>query len=282
MVAKPKELMFGPSGIPHGAEPRDLMTGFSHLKKLGLSCNEVLFVHSVFLKREDAPQVKESAEKNGIFLTAHGSYYINLNAAEKQKVGASKGRILQACRIGHVAGISSVTFHPAFYLKQEPKIVYDKVKVEMKKIVDELQDEGVDVWVRPETTGKPTQFGTFDELLKLSSELEQVLPCIDFSHIHARNNGGHNSYEEFKELLSKYENVLGREALNNMHIHLSGIEYGEKGEKHHLNLQDSDMQYEELARVLKEFKVKGCLQIESPNQEDDALLMQKVYKKVKG
>jgi deoxyribonuclease-4 len=280
MKRTPKELLIGPSGIPRGAEPRDLMNGLEYLKKIGLKHNELAFVHSVFLKKENAPEVKEFITKNDMFLTAHGSYYINLNAAEAQKVGASKGRILQAARVGHEAGIYSLTFHPAYYLKQEPKLVYDKVKKEMKEVVKTLQDEGNDIWIRPETTGKPTQFGNFDELLKLSSELEQVLPCVDFSHIHARNNGGHNSYEEFKELLSKYEKVLGREALDNMHIHLSGIVYGEKGEKHHINLEESDMEFRDLAKVWKEFKIKGCVAIESPSQEDDALLMNKVYSEV--
>ena len=39
------------------------------------------------------------------------------------------------------------------------------------------------------------------QIVKLSSELENVLPCIDFAHFHARTNKK-NSYQEFSNLLS--------------------------------------------------------------------------------
>ena len=65
-----------------------------------------------------------------------------------------------------------------------------------------------------------------------------------------------------------------------MHIHLTGIEYGEKGEKHHLNLKDSDLKYKELIKALKDFKVKGAVISESPNIERDALLVKKIYDKI--
>lgn len=144
-----------------------------------------------------------------------------------------------------------------------------------------LQDKGIDVWIRPELTGKPTQFGNLKELIKLSQDVEQVLPAIDFAHCHARNKGKYNSAEEWREMLSLIEKELGREALDNMHIHISGINYSEKGEKNHLNLQESDMKWEDLLRVLKEFRVKGVVISESPNIEGDALLMKKKYEEIR-
>ena len=62
-----------------------------------------------------------------------------------------------------------------------------------------------------------------------------------------------------------------------MHIHITGIAYGEKGEKNHLNLKESDLKYKELINALKDFKVKGVAISESPNIEGDALLVQKIY-----
>lgn len=117
--------------------------------------------------------------------------------------------------------------------------------------------------------------------MKLSEELEMVLPTIDFAHAHARNRGKCNSVEEWREMLSFIEDRLGREALDNMHIHMSGIEYTDKGEKRHLPLQESDMNWEDLLRVLKEFRVKGVVISESPNIEEDALLMKKKYEEIK-
>ena len=63
-----------------------------------------------------------------------------------------------------------------------------------------------------------------------------------------------------------------------MHIHLSGIAYREKGEKNHLVLKDSDLNYADLLRAWKAFNLKGVVICESPNIEKDALLLQKTYK----
>jgi deoxyribonuclease-4 len=135
------------------------------------------------------------------------------------------------------------------------------------------------VLLRPETTGKDSQFGTLTELLEMSAELEGVMPCLDFSHMHARE-GAMNSYEEFCQILNRVEDYLGREGLDNIHIHVSGIEYGPKGEKKHLVLEESDMDYQGLVRAWKEYGIKGTVICESPNLEDDALLLQDIYRKL--
>ena len=55
------------------------------------------------------------------------------------------------------------------------------------------------------------------------------------------------------------------------------IAYGEKGEKHHLILKESDFNYKDLLKALKDFKCEGVLISESPNIEQDAMLMQETY-----
>jgi len=97
-----------------------------------------------------------------------------------------------------------------------------------------------------------------------------------FAHWHART-GKYNSYEEFCGVLIRVEKKLGKNALKNMHIHVAGIAYGNKGELNHLNLLESDFNYVELLRALNDFKVGGLLICESPNLEDDARLLQTTY-----
>jgi deoxyribonuclease-4 len=124
--------------------------------------------------------------------------------------------------------------------------------------------------------GKPSEFGTVEEVLDLCTELEGVAPCIDFSHWHART-GAFNSYPEFASILQRVKERLGRAALDNMHIHVSGIAYGKKGEIKHLNLKESDFQYAELLQALKDYDAWGIVICESPNLEEDALLLQETY-----
>jgi deoxyribonuclease-4 len=203
---------------------------------------------------------------------------MNLNAVEPQKVHMSKERILQTARIAALFGARSITFHAAFYLKNTPAKTYAMVKKHLQQVVNTLRKEGNNVTISPEVTGKPSQFGTLEEILQLSSEIEGVLPCIDFSHWHART-GKANSYQEFSHILNQVERKLGRRGLDNMHIHVSGIAYGKKGEIKHLMLPESDFRYAELLRALKERNAKGVVICESaPDLEQDALLLQQTYR----
>jgi deoxyribonuclease-4 len=197
------------------------------------------------------------------------------------KVKASIERILATTRIGYLAGASSITFHAAYYMKDESAKVYDAVKEQLSGIVKTLRDEGNPVFVRPETTGKSSQFGTLDEIIRLSQDVDGVLPCVDFSHMHARSGGKYNSYDEFAGILSKLEEGLGKKILSNMHCHVQGISYTKAGERAHLNLSDSDLKYAELLRAFKDYKVRGLVVCESPNLEEDALLLKRTYESLK-
>jgi len=281
MMFKVDRLRFGTAGIPLSTPKRSTLDGILHVRNLGLDAMELEFVRGVNIKPELAKKIKYVAKKHDVLLTAHAPYYINLNAKEKAKVEASKRRIIQSAERLHDAGGWSVVFHAGYYLNQPPEKVYERIRNELRDIERELVDRGIKVWLRPELTGKPTQFGDLKEIVRLSEELETVLPTIDFAHAHARNVGKLNTAEEWREMLSFIEDRLGREALDNMHIHISGINYEPKGEKNHLNLQESDMNWEDLLRVLKEFRVKGVVISESPNIEGDALLMKKKYEEIK-
>jgi len=274
------KLLFGTAGIPPISKGITTAEGIASVKNLGLSAMELEFVRSVNISKEKAPEVKESALKNNIVLTCHAPYYINLNSLEKVKLKASIYRILNSARIANLCGAWSVCFHPGFYQKSTKEEAFNRVKQSLKEIVQKLKNEENKIWIRPETTGKESQFGNLDEILKLSKEFDNVMPCIDFAHFHARTNGKYNSYKEFSEILEKIENKLGKKGLENMHIHITGIAYGEKGEKHHLNLNESDLKYKELLKALKDFKVKGVAISESPNIEKDSLMCQKIYNNI--
>jgi len=221
--------------------------------------------------------VAEAAARTGVKLSAHAPYFINFNAHELEKIRASQERLLQTARIGALCQAESVVFHPAFYLGDPPDEAYNTVKKYLGEILSQLKQENNKVWIRPEVMGKGSQFGTIEEVLNLSAELEGVAPCIDFSHWHART-GKFNSYSEFASILQQVRERLGRAALDNMHIHVSGIAYSQKrGEIRHLNLKDSDFQYAELIKALVDFDAKGIVICESPNLEEDALLLQVTY-----
>lgn len=237
---------------------------------------EVQFTRGVKMNERMAQEVGEVAKKYGVRLTAHAPYFINLNAHEKEKVIASQERLIHTARIASLFGAEGIVFHAAFYLNDPPSEVYTRTKGLLEETVKQFRAMGHQVLLLPETTGKGSQFGTLEEVLNLSAEIEGVAPCLDFAHLHART-GRFNSYEEFMAILKQVEGRLGRQALDQMHIHLSGIQYGRKGEINHLNLRESDLRYVELLKALKELEVKGLVICESPDREGDALLLQETY-----
>jgi deoxyribonuclease-4 len=270
-------LLFGTAGTPLSSRGNDSISGIKRVRELGLSCMELEFVRGVKMGKEMAQAVKSISKELDIKLSVHAPYYINLNGIGDNLI-KSRERILNSARIGNICDAKSIVIHAASYQKGSPAAVYEKVKNELTGICEQLKTEGVDVTLRIETMGRKSQFGGLEEVLALT-EVDGVLPCIDFSHLHARS-GGNNSHDEFTSILGKVEEKLGRKGLDNMHIHISGIEYSEKGEKRHLEFEDSDFKYKELATAFSDFDVKGMVISESPNLETDALKLKKEFDQI--
>jgi deoxyribonuclease-4 len=269
-------LLFGPAGVVKQAAARDSKSGIVRVKEVGLDCMELEFVRGVSMGEKKAARVKETAVRLGISLTVHAPYYINFNSRDPALIRASGKRLFETARIGALCGATSVTFHPGFYLGESPARALRSVKKHLKEVRRRCKDAGIEIQLRPETTGKPAQFGRFEETLALSAEIDGVLPCIDFAHMHAYE-GRMNSYDEFAAILEKMCSALGPRSLADMHIHVSGIRYGRRGELEHLNLHESDFNYSALMKALKDFRAGGRLICESPDRETDALLMKREY-----
>jgi deoxyribonuclease-4 len=268
------KLNFLTAGMPLATGKSGYPRAFEIIKELGLDGMEVEFVHGVRMSEETRTLLNNTKD---LIFTAHGPFYINLNSKEEEKVEASVQRIVETAQAASDFGGYSITYHAAFNMGKDKESVYQQVKTQTQKIIEILAKKEIKMWIRPETTGKATQWGDYEEIIRLSKEFEQVLPCIDFSHIHARTGGEYNTYDEFCKVLDRIGTELGDFALNNFHAHLAGIEYSAKGEKRHLILEDSDMNYKDLLKALKNFNVKGALVCESPNIETDTKILKDYY-----
>lgn len=276
-MIKVDKLNFLTAGMPLSTGKGGYPNAFEILKEMELDGMEVEFVHGVRMSEQTRQFLKNITNEQGFLLTSHGPFYINLNSKEEEKVEASVQRIIETAQAARDFGGYSITYHAAFYMGGDKETVYQQVKTQTQKIIEALEKENIDVWVRPETTGKATQWGDYEEIIRLSKEFEQVLPCIDFSHIHARTAGEYNTYDEFCKILDRISSELGQKAIDNFHAHLAGIEYTAKGEKRHLIFEQADMNYKDLLKALKSFGVKGALVCESPNIETDTKILKDYY-----
>ncbi len=280
-MTTPNGLLFGTVGSPLSTpkKPGGSPGGVLRTAELGLGALELAWVQSVRVSDETCATIKATALEAGVALSVHAPYYINLNAQTKELLKGSIARLLAAARAGYQAGATDIIFHPGSYMKQDPEKVYPIVRKRLAEIVDQLRSERVFVTLRPETLGKGAMFGSLEETVQLARDIDGVLPCIDFAHLHARpGDGSFNSYREFGDALKIVATGLGQRGIAWLHIHLSGIEYGPGGEKKHLPLKEADLKYRDLFKALVDVGAAGRVLCESPVMEDDALLMQKTYR----
>jgi deoxyribonuclease-4 len=275
---------FGTVGSPTGTpkKPGGSVGAIGFSKSIGLTALELGWVQSVRVSEETCAAIKQMAGEQGVAISVHAPYFINLNAGEEEWPKSRK-RLMDAAHYGDLAGATDIIFHPGSYFERPPAEVLKVAIPRLKGCVEELRKKGNPVTIRPETMGKSAMLGSLEDALEMSKAIEGVAPCIDFAHLHARpGDGTMNTYEEWSAVLDSYSKAIGRAGLKQLHIHLSGIDYGPKGEKNHLKLEEADLDLRALLRALKDHGCAGRILCESPIMEEDALNMKKAWMKVSG
>jgi len=273
---------FGTVGSPTGTpkKPGGSVGAIEYSKSIGLDALELGWVQSVRVTEVTCAAIKQKAKEQDVSLSVHAPYFINLNGTDEEWPKSRK-RLMDAAIYGNLAGATDIIFHPGSYFGNDPMEVLKVAIPRLQGCAEELRKAGNPVTLRPETMGKSAMLGSFEDTLEMSKTIEGVEPCIDFAHLHARpGDGTMNTYDEWGTLLKAYQKALGKKALKRLHIHLSGIEYGPKGEKNHLPVAESDLKLNDLFKALKEFGCAGRILCESPIMEEDALNMRKAWMKV--
>ncbi|NJD57852.1 MAG: hypothetical protein C3F13_07620 [Anaerolineales bacterium] len=272
---------FGTVGSPISTpkKPGGSVGAVLRLRELGLDALELGWVRAVRVSEETCAAIRACAGEQDVKISIHAPYFINLNASDEEWVNSRK-RLMDAAFYGNLAGASDIIFHPGSYFGKPPTEVLPLAIQRLQGCMQEIRSAGNLVVLRPETMGKSAMLGSLEDTLEMAKSVKGIVPCIDFAHLHARpGDGSVNTYEEFSSILEQYGNALGSHALSDLHIHLSGIKYTEKGEREHLPIQESDLNLEGLFKALHDFHGKGRILCESPVMEDDAIYMKELWGK---
>ncbi len=275
---------FGTVGSPMATPPRPGGTvgGIQCAASLGLNALELAWVNGVRVGEATCAAIKQTGEECGVALSVHAPYFINLNG-EEEKWPRLRKYLMDAAHFGNLAGATDIIFHPGSLFGRPSEEVLGVAIPRLRGCVDELRAAGNPVTLRPEVSGKAAMLGSLAEVMAMAEEIPGVAPCIDFAHLHARlGDGAMNSYAEWRSALDFYHKSLGEEAMSHLHIHLSGINYGPKGEKNHLVMEEADLNFRELMRALHDSGAAGRLLSESPALEVDALKFKEMWMEESG
>ncbi|MBI4360431.1 TIM barrel protein [Candidatus Micrarchaeota archaeon] len=273
-------MRFGPAGVPIRSNQRSSLAGVQVTADLGLDAMELEFVHGCRMNDESAKAVGAMAKEKGVSLSCHASYYLNLLSPEKNKLEKTLHELTRTAEVLALAGGKRIVFHSGFYLGMNPAKAYAAMKKQYEALAKTISKNDWNAVLAPEVTGKKSQFGSLEEVYGLAADIgyDKIQPCIDWGHVHARDNGALNQPEEFEKVLETVEKFVGKEGLKTLHCHIEGIRFTEKGERNHLRITEGPPDYKQIIRALKTFKCDGTLICESPAMEDDALLLQKAWK----
>lgn len=263
-------IRLGPGGTPHGVS--GTKNSMKYLDEERLNAMEVQFVRGARMKESTAEKVGEEAEKHGIHLTIHGPYYINLNSENEDTIEKSKERIMKSSRLGDLMGADIITIHAGYYSGMSSEEATEIIGDGVVECAEKIKDEGLDVKIGLEQMGRKKSWGTLDEIKQVLDRTDVAVPVLDFAHYHARYDGILQSEEDFRELLNKFESIYH----GPLHSHFSSIEYNDTGEKEHLNLEDYQPDFRQLAPVLKEKDYDITIISETPELDRDSLKMKEI------
>lgn len=277
-------IKFGPSGNSESF----YASGFDkteqaakYVKERGLDCFEYSFGRGVRMSDEKADSIRRAFEAEGVELSVHAPYFVNLASVEEEKVENSYGYILDSAVMCKKMGGKRIVFHPAAQGKMKREEAVERTLASMKVLRDKIYAFGLeDMIFCPETMGKLAQIGTIEEVVSFCKVDPVFTPCVDFGHVNAREQGSLKGKEDYFARLQYMIDSLGYERMRHFHVHFSKIMYSAKGEIKHLTFEDTKYgpEFEPLAKVIKELKLEPYIVSESAGtQAEDAKIMKETY-----
>ncbi len=278
--------IFGPAGNAENFPYRSSADAPRWLRELGLDCYEYQCGKGIHVGEEAARKVGRASEENGIVLSLHAPYFINLANPDPDALKKTVGYITGACRVAGWMGARRVVIHSGALMRRARREALDTALRSLKEVIRACDDAGSGhITLCPETMGKLGQLGDLDEVLELCCVDERLLPCVDFGHLYARSLGADDGEEAAERMLGRMERVLGRERASRFHSHFSHIEFTPNGgEKCHRTFADDGgfgPDWAPLAQAVARRGWSPTFICESAGtQAEDALTMKRVYQRL--
>ncbi len=281
-------IKFGPAGNSDSFYAQGYKSSLdmpAWLHNMSLTAYEYSLARGARLRPELAVRLGEKALEQGICVSVHAPYYINLASDDPSAIQKSEGYILDTSQTASLLGARRVVLHPGSVGQNSRKHAFANVKRNLEQIIIKLKQAKLDVALCPETMGKKNQIGSLDETLELCLLDPSMIPTLDFGHLHAVDGGALIHEQDYRRIFERLLAVLGEERGRTIHIHYSRIEFTEKGgEKKHWTYSDTAYgpEFEPLAQCLNEYGMSATVICESRGtMAEDAMTLKKIYDRIR-
>ncbi|MBE5762888.1 MAG: endonuclease IV [Clostridiales bacterium] len=280
-------IKFGPSGACEEFNAQGFKKtsdGAKWLRDRGVDLFEYSFGRGVNISEEKAIAYGKVFKEEGIELSVHAPYFINLATVEEDKALNNIKYIETSLKALKDFGGNRCVFHPGSPVKLDRREAMNILLKAFEQIVQIKNDNGYkDLYLCPETMGKLAQLGDLEEIIEIINVGdENIIPCIDFGHLNARTQGCFKSKDDYKRVIDRLIDGIGENKTMNMHVHFSKIQYTDKGELRHLTFEDNyyGPDYEPLMEVFSDYKMSPYVVCESAGtQTRDSMAMKDYFVK---
>ena len=281
-------IKFGPSGnsqIFYDDGYKTSLEAPKWLKEHNLEAYEYSFGRMFNMSHDKAKELGKNAEENGILVSVHAPYYINLANPSDEAFEKNINYLLSSLAYLVDFKGNQCVFHPGSCGKETRDVAFARLMSRMDKLLERVYLAGYgNLYICPETMGKSQQLGSVKEIVEMCKLDKCLIPTFDFGHINAVTGGTLKTADDYKKILDLSYNELGEFKTKNLHIHFSKIEYTSKGEVKHLTLDDTvyGPEFEPLAKVIKEMGLEPTIICESKGtMMEDAMKLKEIYGGIK-
>ena len=274
---------FGPAGNAESFPYKSSVDAPKWLREIGLDCYEYQCGKGVNVGEATARKIGLAAVEQGITLSLHAPYFINLANPDPESLQKTIGYITSACLAADWMGANRVIIHSGALMKRTRRQAQEIALRSLKEVVKACDGAGFGhITLCPETMGKINQLGDLDEVLELCTADERLIPCVDFGHLYARSLGADEGAEVCFRMLNRIQEVLGEERASRFHSHFSHIEFTPNGgEKCHRTFDDDGGFGPDWTPLAAEVARRGWSPTficeSAGTQAEDALTMKRIY-----
>ena len=271
-------IRYGPARVPSRDSPE---TAVELLVASGYTACEIDFEKGFWLEKDAAAELGRLARERDLVLSVHAplpAFLGHLDRGKKYRMAI--GMLDHTAGIAKAAGTEVIVFHPGFLLGRTHEETIASVVEQLRELRERLEGKGRDVPFGIEVMGRVRDFGTADDVLAISAELDWVRPVLDFAHLHAVTDGAFTDADTFADVLERTDAVMAEGAP--FHIHFSDIAYANRNETKHLPYGEGTLRAEPLRDALARFERPATVITESPDERSHQAIRDVLFAPVAG